>query len=421
MKKISMLAVFALFALTSTAQTTAITNAEIHTVSGPPISDGTIVLQNGLIVAVGANISVPAGAKVIDGTGKIITPGFMDSGSQIGLTEIGLSAQGTVDGTTTEKDFGGSFNPVWAVNPDNTYIPITRLRGVTSTVVVPGGNQLFTGQGSVIALDGELVSDMLRSESMAVYTAMGEAGSSRAGGSRAANYQRIYDALNAAREQMLSSDVEDTLKKTPPTSSERPELKKFNLDALQAVVSGDIPLVITANRVSDLQLALTLKDEFDLSLVINGGAEAWRIADALAAADVAVIVNATRDLPTFDGLSATLGNAGRLQAAGVEVLLTGGRGLSHRAGLAVANGMDHSAALRAVTLGPATVWGLDESMGSLEAGKIADIVVWSGDPFELSTSVEHVFIGGREIPDDSRHERLFDRYKDLGRYRTIGR
>jgi imidazolonepropionase-like amidohydrolase len=123
----------------------------------------------------------------------------------------------------------------------------------------------------------------------------------------------------------------------------------------------------------------------------------------------------------MDGLGASLRTAGMLRAAGVEVLLPGGRAMTHNAGLAVANGMDHSAALRAVTLGPATVFGVAGEMGSLEQGKVADVVVWSGDPFELSTSVEHVFIGGVEMPDDSRQERLFERYRDLGRYRTIRR
>lgn len=405
------------------AQTIAITNAEIHTVSGDVIQGGTIVMQDGRITAVGANVSVPAGARTIDGTGKIVTPGFMDSYSQIGLGEIALSAPGTNDGTTTEDDLGASFNPVWGVNPDNTYIPNTRVRGVTSAILRPGGNQLFTGQGTAVALDGETVPDMIRQEPVAIYTAMGESGSGRAGGSRAANYQRLQDALWDARESLLDEGGEDEDSTSGDSSAEgsRSNLNKRNLEALEAILSGDIPLVVTANRKSDLQLALRLKGEFEIRMVIVGGAEGWRVADELAAAQVPVIVSATTNLPTFDGLSATLENAGRLQAAGVEVLLTGGRAITHMAGLVVANGMDHAAALRAVTLGPATVWRVDDEMGSLAQGKVADVVVWSGDPFELSTSVEHVFIGGREITNDSRQERLFDRYRDLGRYRTIGR
>ncbi len=426
------LALAALGTLTvpAAAQTIAITNVEIQTISAGTIQRGTIVLRDGRIAAVGANVSVPAGATTLDGTGKVVTPGFMDSYSQIGLGEIGNGAPGTMDATTTEDDLGASFNPVWAVNPENTYIPNTRVRGLTSAVLRPGGNELFTGQGSVIALDGETVADMIRVESVAIYTAMGETGSRRAGGSRAANYRRLHDALWDARAKLLGGDDDDDdddKKKDddenddPQAKGGRSSLKDRDLEALGAVLSGEIPLVVTANRRSDLHLAIKLKNEFDIHMVIVGAAEGWQVAAALTAADIAVIVRATTNLPTFDGLSASLENAGRLQAAGVEVLLTGGRAITHYAGLAVANGMDHAAALRAVTLGPATVWGVSDHMGSLEEGKVADIVVWSGDPFELSTSAEHVFIGGREIPNDSRQERLFDRYRDLGRYRTIRR
>ncbi len=420
MNKLTLLALTCI-AAPATAQTVAITNAEIHTVSGNVITGGTIVLQNGRIAAVGRNVQVPSDARTIDGTGKIVTPGFMDSFSQIGLGEIGNGAPGTNDHTTTETDLGPLFNPSWGLNPENTYIPNTRVRGLTSAVLRPGGNQVFTGQGAVIALDGESVPDMLRAASVAFYTAMGEAGSSRAGGARAANYQRLYDALWDARAATLSSDDDDDDEDEDDEEEKRSDLKDRQLEALGAVINKTVPLVVSANRKSDLRMALHLGREFDIRIVIAGGAEGWQVADELASAGVPVIITATTNLPTFDGLSATLENAGRLQAAGVEVLLTGGRAITHNGGLAVANGMDHAAALRAVTLGPATVWGMSETMGSLEEGKVADVVVWSGDPFELSTSAEHVFIGGREIPNDSRQERLFDRYRDLGRYRAVGR
>ena len=420
-------------------QAVAIVNAEIHTVSGGVIQGGTIVLQDGRITAVGTSVSVPAGATTIDGMGKVVTPGFIDSSSRIGLFEIGSGSPGSSDAATSEEDLGASFNPVWAVNPENTFIPVTRVGGVTSVVVSPGGGNLFTGQGALIALDGETVEDMIRRESVAVYTAMGESGSARAGGSRAANYRRLHDALWDARAKSLGDDEaeededpdedegkdededEDTKAKDPLAKGGRSKLDERDLESLEAVISGAVPLVVQANRASDLRLALKLKEDFGIDMVILGGDEGWRVADELAAARVPVVVIVTSNLPTFDGLSASLANAGRLQAAGVEVLFTGGRAITHQAGLAVANGMDHAAALRAVTLGAATVWGVSDQTGSLEEGKIADVVVWSGDPFELSTSVEHVFIGGRQIPSDSRQKRLFERYRDLGRYRTIRR
>ena len=405
------------------AQTVAITNAEIHTVSGGVIQGGTIVLNGGRIAAVGTSVPIPGDARIIDGTGKVVTPGLIDPASGIGLSEIPLGAPGASDAATTESGLGASFNPIWAVNPDNTRIPITRLRGVTASVVQPGGGNLFTGQSAVIALDGQSVDAMLRRESAAIYTAMGEAGSGRAGGSRAANYRRLHDALWDARAKIRSDAREDDedAPDDPLAEGGRSGLNDRDLEALGAVISGRVPLVVTANRASDLRLALKLKDEFDIRMVIAGAAEGWRVAAELAQAGVPVIADATGNLPTMDGLGATLRNAGLMQAAGVEVLLGGGRAMTHNAGLAVANGMDHAAALRAVTLGPAITFGVADQMGSLEEGKHADLVVWSGDPFELSTSAEHVFIGGREIPDDSRQERLFERYRDLGRYRTIRR
>ncbi len=411
----------------TSAQTVAITNAEIHTVSGNVIPSGTIVIRDGRIAAVGTNVSIPDGARTIDGTGRIVTPGFIDSASSLGLREAGSASQ---DMTTTEKDLGASFNPVWAVNPANTFIPVARVRGVTAAVVGPGGNQPFTGQGALVALHGETLDEMIRRESVAVYTALGEAGSSRAGGSRAAAYRRVHDALWDARAKTLNGDDDEDDEeggddeegeKDPFAKGGRSSLNDQDLEALEAVISREVPLVFVANRASDLRLVLKLQAEFEIDVVIRGGEEGWRVADELAAAKVPVILSATANLPTFDGLSATLKNAGILQAAGVEVLLTGDRAITHQAGLAVANGMDHAAALRAVTLGPAEVWGVESEMGSLEAGKVADVVVWSGDPFELSTSVIYVFIGGQEMPDDSRQERLLERYRDLERYRTIRR
>jgi imidazolonepropionase-like amidohydrolase len=404
-------------------QAVAITNAEIHVRGGQVLRGATLVLSNGRIQAVGTSVEIPAGARQIDGTGKIVTPGLIDSGSQVGLGEIGGQAPGTQDASTSLDDLGASFNPVWAVNPENTHIPITRLRGVTASVVRPGGGPLFDGQGAVIALDGTRVGEMILNEVSGVYTALGESGSgNEGGGSRAALRMRLEDAFWDVRADMLNEAAGDDDEATddPLRKGGRSNLNARNKEALKAVLRGEVPLVVTVNRLSDIHMALDLKEAFGFRMVINGGAEAWRAAEALTAADVAVIVNPTDNLPTFDGLGATMENAGRLARAGVTVLFAGGRSLTHLAGLAIANGMDRSAAGDGLTAAAAEVWGIADQTGTIEAGKRADIVVWSGDPFELSTSVEHVFIGGREIPEDSRQERLFDRYRDLTRYRRIG-
>jgi imidazolonepropionase-like amidohydrolase len=411
-------------------ETVAIVGAEIHTVSGAVVQGGTLVIENGRIAALGADMSeadLPGQARVIDGTDMIVTPGLIDSYTQIGLIEIGGQAPGTVDHTTSDDDFGAVFNPLWGVNPANTLIPVNRIRGVTAAVVRPGGNALFTGQGALIALDGETVDAMTLAESVALYTAMGESGAGRAGGSRAANYMMLRNALWDARAEHLdgedSEDGEDEeaggrADPDDPTRGGRSDVRGANLDVLVRVVRGELPLVVQADRASDLRLALRLADEFDVRLVVLGAREGWRVADELAAAGVSVIVNPLVNLPDFEGLSSTYVNAGRMQAAGVDVLISSFsshsvRSLLHAAGQAVSYGMDHAAALRAVTLGPATAWGVADETGSLEVGKRADLVVWTGDPFELSTSAAHVFIGGREIPRDSRQDRLFQRYRNL--------
>jgi imidazolonepropionase-like amidohydrolase len=428
MKKLICAGVFLFAAHPSGAQSFAITNAELHPVSGATIEHGTIVVENGIISAVGQNVSVPAGIRVIDGTGMIVTPGFIDSNSsQLGIAELERGDAGSSDQTTSEKDMGASFDLISAINPESPHIGIIRSAGITGAVVRPGGSNLFNGQGSLIVLGGSTVNDMIRSDPVAVYTALGETGSSRAGGSRAAAYRRIHDALWDARAAVLTGGTEDstsTENKRPELKGGRSSLKAQDLGVLKSAISGEIPLVISANRVSDMRVALSLQSEFKIKMVIQGGVEAWRIADELAAAKVAVIVHATDNIPTFDGLAASLENAGNLQRAGVQVLFTGSqfggaRTLPHEAGVAVAYGMDYGAALRALTLGAAEVWGVADTMGSLEKGKMADLVVWSGDPLELSTSVELVFIGGKEMSEDNRQDQLFERYRNLDRYRQI--
>ncbi len=411
-------------------ETIAITNAEIHVRGGQHIPNGTIVLQNGRILAVGSNVQIPAGARIIDGTGKIVTPGLIDSSSQVGLGEIGGQSPGTQDGSTSLSDLGATFNPIRAVNPESSHIPVTRIRGVTTAVLRPGGGPLFDGAGGVISLDGTRVSEMILRETAALYTALGEGGSgSEGGGSRAALRMRMHDALWDIRAHMLNADdpeeegeedEEEDAETDPLREGGRSNLNERNRDALVPILRGELPLVVSVNRLSDIHMALELQAEFGFRMVIQGGDEAWRAADELARAGVAVIVNPTGNLPSTDGLGATMANAGILANAGVTVLFQGGRSIMHQAGLAIANGMPRAAAGDGVSLAAAEVWGIADQVGSLEVGKRADVVIWSGDPFELSTSVEYLFIGGREIPDDSRQERLFERYRNLERYRTIG-
>jgi imidazolonepropionase-like amidohydrolase len=190
------------------------------------------------------------------------------------------------------------------------------------------------------------------------------------------------------------------------------------MEALGPVVRGELPLAINANRASDLLAAIRLADQFHVKLILMGAAEGWRVSSELAARKVPVVVKPLTDIPSFDALGATLENPARLAKAGVTLVLSSfdthnARNLRQEAGNAIAYGLERDAALRAVTLEPARVWSVADRLGSLEVGKDADVVVWSGDPFELTTGPEHVFIAGQEMPKDTRQRQLFEKYRVL--------
>jgi imidazolonepropionase-like amidohydrolase len=247
-----------------------------------------------------------------------------------------------------------------------------------------------------------------------MFAALGEAGAALAGGSRASAVLRLREALQDANDFRLN--------RAAWNAAQRREYARGRLDleALQPVVRGEIPLAIQAHRASDLLAAMRLADEFKLKLVLLGAAEGWMIADELARRHVPVVVKPLTNIPSFEALAASLENAARLQRAGVNLVLSSfdthnARNLRQEAGNAVSNGLDRDAALRAVTLAPARAWGIADRAGSLEVGKDADIVIWSGDPFELTTAAERVFIRGREVPQDTRQKALFEKYRTLPR------
>lgn len=397
------------------AQTIAITNGRVHTVSGAPIERGTVVIENGKITAVGANVAVPAGARVIDAAGKVVTPGLLDSHTNVGVVEIPLSAEGTNDESTTLDDVTAAFNVADNLNPFSTKIPAVRLDGVTRIVVAPGvGRSLIAGQGVLADLGTQGARMTIHRNPVAMFAVLGERGASvGGGGARSAAILRLKEALQDARDYAANRSAYE--------SAQRREyaLSRLDLEALVPVVRGQLPIVIEVNRASDILTALNVAREFNLRLILSGVGEGWMVARDIANANAPVILDAMRNLPSFDALAATLENAARLNAAGVNVMLASFdyhsfRHIRQQAGNAVSYGMPFDAALRAVTLTPARVWGIADRYGSLEAGKDADIVVWSGDPFEVMTTVDHVFINGREVPKESRQDELFLRYRNVG-------
>lgn len=397
------------------AQTVAIEGGTVHTMTGAPVEGGTVLIRDGRIVAVGQNVTVPAGARRIDARGKVVTPGLFDSGANVGLVEIGAVVE-TNDfrpGLEEEDDLvAAAFNVADGLNPNSMLIPITRVAGVTTVLSRPQGG-LIAGQGVVIDLLGRDMEAMLVRTPAAMYGNLGESARGAIKGARGSTTLRLREILGDARAYARGR-----------AAFERGETREYavsrsDLEALQPVLQGRLPLVLEAHRASDIQTALRLADEFGLRLVIYGGTEAWMVADDLARARVPVIVQVLTNLPrTFEALGATYENAALLRRAGVQVAITSGEtfksfNLRQQAGNAVAYGLPHEEALRAVTLYPAQIFGLDDRYGSLAPGKVANVVVWEGDPLELLTPVSNVLIRGREVPLESRETLLRDRYLNL--------
>jgi imidazolonepropionase-like amidohydrolase len=394
-------------------ETIAITNARLLPVSGPAIERGTLVIRGGRIDAAGAEVRAPAGARIIDGAGKVITPGWIESATQIGIVEIPSGAEGSDDQASTDKDLSAAFNVVDSFNGDSTVIPVTRIEGITRAVVMPAGTgHAILGQGAMFDLSGSQVPASVVKAPIAVFANLGEAGAASEGGSRASAILRLREALQDALDFVRNRTAWNAAQRRPYARG------RLDLEALAPVVRGELPLAVNANRASDVLAAMRLADEFHLKLIILGAAEGWRVATELASHKVPVVVKPLTDIPSFDALGATLENPARLSRAGVTLILSSfethnARNLRQEAGNAISYGLDREAALRAVTLEPARVWGVADRVGSLEIGKEADLVVWSGDPFELTTAAEHVFIAGREIPRDTRQKQLLEKYRVL--------
>jgi imidazolonepropionase-like amidohydrolase len=419
------------------AETVAIVNAHIFT-SGEmgEIADGTVVMNNGKIVLVAKGNQAPSGARVIDAHGAIVTPGLIAADSGLGDVEVGALGN---DLTVKDADIGAAFDVSYGLDPDSTLIPVARLGGITGAIVTPvpaGGGfgdadetvndtagapskgsataGLFAGQAAAIELGQG--SDLLVRSKVAMVAPMGGEGARIAGGARGAEFVELKAALDDVRWYAKNRAAYDK------GETRDLHLSRADLEAMIPVVEGREPLVIAVDRAADIRQALRFARDEHLKVILDGAAEGWRVADEIAAAHVPVIVDPLQDLPrNFEALGSTLENAGRMSNAGVTVIFTTAEGAAHRvrelrydAGNAVAHGMKWQAALDAATINPARAFGVDDRMGSIDAGKNADVVIWSGDPFEPATQPTAVFINGREQPLTSRQIELQKRYQSLG-------
>ncbi len=395
--------------------TLAIMNGQVHTIAGSVIDEGDVIIEGGRIVAVGVNLAAPSGSQVIDATGKIVTPGIIAPFSTLGLTEV--SAVSETNDTRTDEKFslGAALDAADAYNPASSLIAVNRAGGVTRAVSVPEANGfLFGGAAIMIDLSGQ--KNSVTKHNIARSLQLGVRGANRAGGSRIGAWGIVREMLDAA-----IAYANDPVGYNKDQSEGRYTIA--DLKSLGGVLRAKQSLLVRVNRASDIRAVIKLKNDYRLKLVIVGGSEAWREAKALAAANIPVILDPFFNLPAeFEDLSASLKNAAFLDEAGVLIAFYNPPSGSHnlrlltqQAGNAVANGLSFQAALAALTLNPATIYGLGSELGSIEVGKIADIVVWDADPLELSSDPEVVIINGDIQSLQNRQNLLLQRYKDLQR------
>lgn len=399
-------------------QTIAIQNARVYTMAGANagrIDNGDVIIRDGVIAAIGQDLTPPAGATVINAQGRIVTPGVFAPWSQIGLVE--LSLDGEANDSSTEGDFAlsAALDAADAFNPSSTLIAINRAGGVTRAISAPDfGAKMFGGQGVIVELSGR--ANSVTRTGVVQSVAMGARGIGYNGGTRLGNWASLRDALDQALAYAAN----------PAAYVMRPReggLAIGDLKALVPVAQGREPLVVAVNSVIDIRTLIKLKAAYGVNAIILGGSQGHLIAREIAAANIPVLVNPIFNLPSqFEDLASTQANAAKLNAAGVTIAFASAYADTHNlrllpqvAGNAVANGLPYDAALAALTINPAKIYGVADRLGSLEIGKAADVVVWDGDPLEVSTRPIAVLIDGRVTSLKNRQTMLRDRYKDLSK------
>jgi imidazolonepropionase-like amidohydrolase len=410
------------------APTYVIRNARVVTVSGAEVENGTVVISGGRISAVGANVSAPAGAQEIDARGLVVYPGMIDLGTNMGLAEVPSV------GATMDTQELGEMNPnvaaIWAVNPSSSHIAVTRVEGVTSVLSMPSGGTI-SGQAAFINLAGTSPREMAVSPTAALIVDFPRVGGG--GGGFAAfllaqqgitqdaltqRDRRVEELRRLLRDAEAYGRAQDAYAKDPKSVPRPPT--NLRLAALVPYVRGERPVIFRAERERDIRAAVRFADEMKLKPVIIGGSEAWKAAQFLKERNVPVILDSVLNLPLRedDPYDSLYENAAKLQAAGVRFCISTGdsgahvRDLPFHAGMAAAYGLPRDEALKAVTLYPAQILGVADRVGSVEQGKIANLVVADGDLLEARTHIRYLFIAGRQIPLVSRHTMLYDEFKD---------
>lgn len=406
----------------------AIIHARIFTLSGPPIEGGTLLMRDGKIAAIGSDVSIPPDVKVIDGKGLEVYPGLFDPVTQMGLSEIG-AVRATVDTTET-----GEFNPdvvaATAVLPSSAHIPVVRASGITEVLAVPasggfdsgGATNLVGGQASAIYLAGWTTEEMVirRNAAMVInwprietrtYDVATFSMKDKPFSEAKKEYDKQIDQLTEWLEQ--SRHYAQALEKAPAGSFER----DVKLEALVPVVRGQLPVLVIADSSRDIRNAVEFCEAQKLRMILAGGSEAWKVKDLLRSKNIPVILRPTLGEPPEedDAYDRLLTQPAELAAAGVKIAFGSfdnsfARRLGQQTANAVSHGLSHEEGLKAITLYPAQIFGLDSQLGTLEPGKVANVIVTNGDPLELTTEVRYLFIQGKLTSTDNKQKELYEKY-----------
>jgi imidazolonepropionase-like amidohydrolase len=406
----------------------AITHAKIFTLAGSPLEDATLVIRDGKIAAIGASVEVPPGAQVIDAKGLQVYPGLFDSITQMGLREIG-AVSATVDSSET-----GNYNPdvvaATAISPSSEHIPVTRAAGITEVLAVPGSGGLdffgpsgiIGGQASAIHLAGWAIDEMLLKKSAAMVLNWPEIETQTFDFATFSRKEKPYTDAKQEYDKQVN-EITDWLERARhyAQAMEKGSVAKYDrdlkLEALVPVVRGELPVLVFADRAREIRNAVEFCDKQKLRMILAGGSEAYKVKDLLRSKEIPVILRPMLSLPLDedDPYDRLLSQPAELFAAGVKFAIASfdnsfARRLGQNAANAVAHGLPYDEGLRAVTLYPAQIFGLSGQLGTLELGKLANLIVTNGDPLELTTDVKYLFIKGQLTSTNNRHKALYEKY-----------
>jgi imidazolonepropionase-like amidohydrolase len=406
----------------------AIKNAKIYTLAGPPIEKGVVVIRDGKIAAVGADIAVPEGAQVIDAAGLQVYPGMFDPVTQIGLNEVG-EVSATVD-TNELGDFNPELIAATAVNPASAHIPVTRASGITEVISAPGiggfdsqSGGIIAGQASAFNLAGWTMEEMQINPSVAMVLNWPSIQTSSFDFSTLSMKEKPYEDAKKEYDKAVNQ-LSDWLTRARHYAQAKekgsPDLfvRDLKLEALVPVVEGKLPVLVVADQARDIRNAIDFCSKQNIKMILASGAESWKVKDVLKEKKIPVVLGPSERLPEQEDTAydKPMTQPSELNAAGIQFAFSSfgtsfSRRLPQYAGTAVGYGLSHDEALKAVMLNAAQIFGLADQLGTIESGKLANLIVTTGDPLEMQTQVRYLFIKGQLTSTDNRHKDLYQQYR----------